>query len=97
MKGTHQFPIQKWAIFRKSRESAALRGSILLYTAQAIPPNDAEIAGKAHFWKETNSPHGIGRRPGSDGSLYGLYRANGDVSGKGAGACFPGESGNGGT
>ena len=60
MKGTDQFTIQKWAIFRKFRESAALRGGILLYTVQAIPPIYAEIAGKAHFWKETNLPHGTG-------------------------------------
>jgi len=33
----------------------ALRGGVLLYAAQAIPPIDAEIAGKGHFWTETNS------------------------------------------
>jgi hypothetical protein len=37
-----------------SRKSAALRGGILLYAAQAIPPIDAEIAEKGHLWTETN-------------------------------------------
>jgi hypothetical protein len=32
-----------------------LRGSILLYAAQAIPPIDAEIAMKGHLWTETSS------------------------------------------
>jgi hypothetical protein len=31
-----------------------LRGGILLYAAQAIPPIDAEIAEKGHLWTETN-------------------------------------------
>ena len=30
-----------------------LRGGILLYAAQVIPPIDAEIAGKGHLWTET--------------------------------------------
>jgi hypothetical protein len=29
-----------------------LRGGILLYAAQAIPPIDAEIAEKGHLWTE---------------------------------------------
>jgi hypothetical protein len=37
-----------------SRKSAALRGGILLYAAQAIPPIDAEIVGKGHLWMETS-------------------------------------------
>jgi hypothetical protein len=36
-----------------SRKSVELRGGVLLYAAQAIPPIDAEIAKKGHFWKET--------------------------------------------
>jgi hypothetical protein len=39
--------------FASSRKSAALRGGILLYAAQAIPPIDAEIAKKGHLWMET--------------------------------------------
>ena len=31
-----------------------LRGGELLYAAQAIPPIDAEIAGKGHFMMGTN-------------------------------------------
>jgi hypothetical protein len=31
-----------------------LRGGILVYAAQAIPPIDAEIAEKGHLWMETN-------------------------------------------
>ena len=45
-----------------SRESAALRGGVLVYAAQAIPQTcrafgviDAEIADKGHLWTETNS------------------------------------------
>jgi hypothetical protein len=52
--GTDKFPIQKCAIFRKFKEIKELRGGILLYAAQAIPPIDAEIAGKGHFWTETS-------------------------------------------
>jgi hypothetical protein len=37
-----------------SRKSAALRGGVLLYAAQAIPLIDAEIAEKGHLWTETN-------------------------------------------
>jgi hypothetical protein len=36
-----------------SRKSAALRGGVLVYAAQAIPPIDAEIAEKGHLWTET--------------------------------------------
>ena len=43
------FPIQKCAIFCKLKEIKELRGDVLVYTAQAIPPIDAEIAGKGHF------------------------------------------------
>jgi hypothetical protein len=35
-----------------SRKSAALRGGVLVYVAQAIPPIDAEIAEKGHLWTE---------------------------------------------
>jgi hypothetical protein len=31
-----------------------LRGGILLYAAQAIPPIDTEIAEKGHLWTETS-------------------------------------------
>ena len=54
MKGTDKFPIQKCEIFRKFKEIKELRGGILLYAAQAIPPIDAEIAEKGHFWTGTN-------------------------------------------
>jgi hypothetical protein len=54
IKGTDKFPIQKCEIFRKFKEIKELRGGILLYAAQAIPPIDAEIAGKGHLWTETN-------------------------------------------
>jgi hypothetical protein len=54
MKGTGKFPIQKCAIFRKFKEIKELRGGILLYAAQAIPPIDAEIAEKSHLWAETS-------------------------------------------
>jgi len=53
MKGTGKFPIQKCAIFRKFKDIKELRGGILLYAAQAIPPIDAEIAEKGHLWTET--------------------------------------------
>jgi hypothetical protein len=53
IKGTDKFPIQKCAIFRKFKEIKELRGGILLYAAQAIPPIDAEIAEKGHLWTET--------------------------------------------
>jgi hypothetical protein len=59
--GTDKFPMQKCAIFRKFKEIKELRGGILLYAAQAIPPTchatgviDTEIAGKGHFWTETS-------------------------------------------
>jgi hypothetical protein len=51
--GTDQFSIQKCAIFCKFKEIKELRGGILLYAAQAIPPIDAEIVEKGHFWTET--------------------------------------------
>jgi hypothetical protein len=54
IKGTDKFPIQKCAIFRKFKEIKELRGGILMYVAQAIPPIDAEIAEKGHLWTETN-------------------------------------------
>jgi hypothetical protein len=54
MKGTGKFPVQKCAIFRKFKEIKELRGGILLYAAQTIPPIDAEIAGKGHLWTETS-------------------------------------------
>jgi hypothetical protein len=53
VKGTIKFPIQKCAIFCKSKEIKELRGGVLLYAAQAIPPIDAEIAEKGHLWTET--------------------------------------------
>ena len=55
IKGTDRFPIQKCAIFRKFKEIKELRGGILMYVAQAIPPIDAEIAEKGHLWTETSS------------------------------------------
>ena len=52
-----------------SRKSAALRGGVLLYAAQAIPPIDADlsrtkrgIAKKGHLWTEAsdiNTVHNI--------------------------------------
>jgi hypothetical protein len=54
MKGTGRFPIQNCAIFRKFKEIKELRGGILLYAAQAIPPIDAEIAEKGHLWTDTS-------------------------------------------
>jgi hypothetical protein len=30
-----------------------LRGGVLLYAAQAIPPIDAEIVERGHLWTET--------------------------------------------
>ena len=53
IEGTVEFPIQKCAIFRKSKEIKELRGSVLVYTAQVIPPIDAEIAERGHIWTET--------------------------------------------
>jgi hypothetical protein len=52
-KGIGQFPIQKCAIFCKFKEIKELRGGVHVYAAQAIPPIDAEIAGKGHLWTET--------------------------------------------
>jgi len=53
IEGTGKFPIQKCAIFCKFKEIKELRGGVLLCAAQAIPPIDAEIAGKGHLWTET--------------------------------------------
>jgi hypothetical protein len=53
-KGTDEFPIQKCAIFRKFKEIKELRGGVLAYAAQAIPPIDAEIVEKGHLWTETS-------------------------------------------
>ena len=56
MEGTDKFPIQKCAIFRKFKEIGGIaRWQTVLYAAQAIPPIDAEIAGKGHLWTETSS------------------------------------------
>jgi hypothetical protein len=41
------------AIFCKLKEINELRGGVLVYVAQAIPPIDAEIAEKGHLWTET--------------------------------------------
>jgi hypothetical protein len=38
-KGTDKFPIQKCAIFCKFKEIKGLRGGVLLYAAQAMPPD----------------------------------------------------------
>jgi hypothetical protein len=54
IEGTDKFPIQKCAIFCKFKEIKELRGGVLLYAAQAIPPIDAEIAEKGHLWTETS-------------------------------------------
>jgi len=54
IEGTVVFPIQKCAIFRKFKEIKELRGGVLVYAAQVIPPIDAEIAEKGHLWMETN-------------------------------------------
>jgi hypothetical protein len=53
--GTDEFPIQKCAIFRKFKEIKELRGGVLAYAAQAIPPIDAEIVENGHLWTETIS------------------------------------------
>jgi hypothetical protein len=37
--GTDKFPIQKCAIFCKFKKIKGLRGGVLLYTAQAMPPD----------------------------------------------------------
>jgi hypothetical protein len=50
---TDQFPIQDCAIFFMFKEIKELRGGILMYAAQAIPPIDAEIVEKGHFWTKT--------------------------------------------
>jgi len=53
IKSTDKFPIQKYVIFHKFKKIKELRGGILLYAAQAIPPIDAEIVEKGHLWTET--------------------------------------------
>jgi hypothetical protein len=41
--------------FRKFKEIGGIaRRQTVLYTAQAIPPIDAEIAEKGHLWTETS-------------------------------------------
>jgi hypothetical protein len=54
IKGTDEFSIQKSPFSASSRKSAALRGGVLVYAAQTIPPIDAEIAEKGHLWTETS-------------------------------------------
>jgi hypothetical protein len=54
IKSTGKFPIQECAIFCKFKEIKELRGGVLVYAAQAIPPIDAEIAEKGHLWVETS-------------------------------------------
>ncbi|MGD8951780.1 MAG: hypothetical protein PVG62_13615, partial [Desulfobacterales bacterium] len=61
IKDTDKFPIQKCAIFRKFKEIKELRGGILLYAAQAIPPIDAEIAEKGYLWTETSLSEASGQ------------------------------------
>jgi hypothetical protein len=39
IKDTDKFPIQKCAIFRKFKDIGGIRGGILMYVAQAIPPD----------------------------------------------------------
>ena len=41
-------------IFYKSKETKGLRGDVLYYIAQVIPPIDAGIAKKGRFRMETN-------------------------------------------
>jgi hypothetical protein len=55
IEGTDLFPIQKSPFSASSRKSAALRGGVLVYVAQAIPPIDAEIVEKGHLQTETSS------------------------------------------
>jgi hypothetical protein len=50
-----QFSIQKCAIFCQFKEIKESRGGVLVYAAQVIPPINAEIAEKGHFWTETSS------------------------------------------
>jgi hypothetical protein len=52
--GTNEFPIQKWMIFCNAKEIKGLRGDVLQYIAQVIPPIDAGIAKKSRFWMETS-------------------------------------------
>ena len=70
IKGTDKFPIQKCAIFRKFKEIKELRGGILLYAAQAIPPIDAEIAEKGHLWTETSYASNNARQKGGSKTAY---------------------------
>jgi len=48
------------ASFKNIKE---LRGGILVYAAQAIPPIDAEIAEKGHLWTETTYPEAFLPQP----------------------------------
>jgi hypothetical protein len=48
-KSDDEFFLQKRAIFSKFKEIKELRVGLLLYAAQAVPPIDAEIAGKEAF------------------------------------------------
>ena len=52
--GTNKFPIQKRMIFCKTKEIKGLRGDVLKYIAQVIPPIDAGIVKKGCLWMETN-------------------------------------------
>jgi hypothetical protein len=61
--GAGEFPIQKWAIFRKVKskipdfergKSRNYAEAYMWYAAQVIPQIDAEIAEKGHFWLETS-------------------------------------------
>ena len=49
IKGTDKFPIQKCAIVCKFKEIKESYGGVLSHAAQAIPPIDAEIAGKGRL------------------------------------------------
>ena len=51
---TSEFPIHKWAIFRKDKEIKGLRGDVRRYVAQVIPQIDAGFAEKGHLWMETS-------------------------------------------
>jgi hypothetical protein len=48
------FPIQKCGFLSKVKALKGLRGGILWYAAQAIPPLDAEIGQKDHLSLETS-------------------------------------------
>ena len=61
-----------------------MHGGILLYAAQAIPPFDAEIAGKGHLWTETS----LTRFP----SLWKIALWKKAITGNKKGACYIQES-----